>query len=81
MQWRAEAGYKGERIVVLDPADIPQSHAELLVTNELLMRLGFNVELATAEWGTIINHYQAEQCARAHRTRWLEHLQLHFFIL
>ena len=49
-----EAGYKGERIVVLDPADIPQSHAEALVTNELLMRLGFNVELATAEWGTVI---------------------------
>jgi peptide/nickel transport system substrate-binding protein len=30
-----EGGYKGERIVVLDTADIPQHHAEALVTNEL----------------------------------------------
>jgi peptide/nickel transport system substrate-binding protein len=50
----AEAGYKGERIVVLDAADIPQLHAESLVTADLLKRLGLNVELATAEWGTII---------------------------
>jgi len=50
----AEAGYKGERVVVLDAADIPQLHAESLVTADLLKRLGLNVELATAEWGTII---------------------------
>jgi peptide/nickel transport system substrate-binding protein len=49
-----EAGYKGERIVVLDTADIPQHHAEALVTNELLTRLGLNAELSTAEWGTVI---------------------------
>jgi len=49
-----EAGYNGERIVVLDAADIPQLHAEALVTNDLLQRLGLNVELATAEWGTVI---------------------------
>jgi peptide/nickel transport system substrate-binding protein len=49
-----EAGYGGERIVVLDPADIPQLHAEALVTNDLLRRLGLNVELATSEWGTAI---------------------------
>jgi peptide/nickel transport system substrate-binding protein len=49
-----EAGYKGERVVVLDAADIPQLHAEALVTNDLLQRLGLNVELTTAEWGTVI---------------------------
>ena len=49
-----EAGYMGERIVVLDAADIPQLHAESLVTADLLKRLGLNVELATAEWGTTI---------------------------
>jgi peptide/nickel transport system substrate-binding protein len=50
----AEAGYKGERIVLLDPADLPQLHAEALVTNDMLRRLGLNVDLVTAEWGTVI---------------------------
>jgi peptide/nickel transport system substrate-binding protein len=50
----AKAGYTGERVVVLDAADIPQLHAEALVTNDVLHRLGLNVELATAEWGTVI---------------------------
>ena len=30
------------------------SRREALVTNDLLQRLGLNVELATAEWGTVI---------------------------
>jgi peptide/nickel transport system substrate-binding protein len=50
----AEAGYKGERVVLLDPADIPQLHAEALVTNEVFKRLGLNVDLTTTEWGTAI---------------------------
>ena len=49
-----EAGYNGERVVLLDAADIPQLHAEALVTNDLLQKLGLNVELATTEWGTVI---------------------------
>jgi peptide/nickel transport system substrate-binding protein len=50
----AEAGYKGERIVLLDPADLPQLHAEALVANDMLQRLGLNIDLVTAEWGTVI---------------------------
>jgi peptide/nickel transport system substrate-binding protein len=49
-----KAGYNGERVVLLDAADIPQLHAEALVTNDLLQKLGLNVELATTEWGTVI---------------------------
>jgi peptide/nickel transport system substrate-binding protein len=49
-----EAGYKGERIVVLDATDIPQLHAEALITNDLFRKLGLNVELATSEWGTVV---------------------------
>jgi peptide/nickel transport system substrate-binding protein len=29
-------------------------HAEALVTNDLLRKLGLNAELATSEWGTVI---------------------------
>ena len=50
----AEAGYRGEPVVLLDPADIPQLHAEAAVTADLLKRLGLNVEVATTEWGTVI---------------------------
>jgi peptide/nickel transport system substrate-binding protein len=50
----AESGYKGERIIVLDPAEIPHIHAEALITNDLLKRLGLNVELATSDWGTVV---------------------------
>ena len=50
----AEAGYHGERVIVLDPADLPQLHAMALVTSDMLHRLGLNVDVVTAEWGTII---------------------------
>jgi peptide/nickel transport system substrate-binding protein len=50
----AEAGYKGERVVLLDPVDNPRLHAEAIVTQDLLQRLGLNVELATSEWGTVV---------------------------
>ena len=57
----AEAGYKGERIVVIDPADIAQLHAEALVTEQLLKKLGLNVELATSEWGTAIKRINVKE--------------------
>jgi len=57
----AEAGYKGERIVLLDPADIPQLHAEALVTNEILKKLGLNVDLTTSELGTAIKRVNTRE--------------------
>jgi peptide/nickel transport system substrate-binding protein len=57
----AEADYKGERVVLLDPADIPQLHAEALVTEELLKKLGLNVDLATSEWGTTIKRVNVKE--------------------
>src|SRR5215475_7548611 len=50
----AEAGYKGEKIVVLDAVDTPTAHAHGLVVFELLKKLGLNVELATSDWGTLV---------------------------
>src|SRR5215468_824303 len=47
------AEYKGERIVLLDPVDVPIAHAEALVANDLLKKLGLNVELAASDWGTV----------------------------
>jgi len=50
----AEAGYKGEKIVVLDAVDQPLIHAEALVVTDLLKKLGLNVEYVASDWGTVV---------------------------
>ena len=50
----AEAGYKGEKIVVLDAVDLPVSHAQALVVFDLLKKLELNVELAPRDWGNVV---------------------------
>ena len=49
-----DAGYKGEPIVVLDGVDLVTSHAHGLVAADLLKKLGFNVEVASSDWGTVV---------------------------
>jgi peptide/nickel transport system substrate-binding protein len=46
---------------MLDAADIPHLHTEALVTNDLLKRLGLKVELATAEWGTVVKRFNMRE--------------------
>jgi peptide/nickel transport system substrate-binding protein len=50
----AEAGYKGEKIVVLDAVDQPNNHAQALVTADVLKKLGLNVDLAASDWGNVV---------------------------
>src|SRR5271169_405984 len=50
----AEAGYNGEKIILLDAVDQPLIHAEALVTTEALKKLGLNVEYVTSDWGTVV---------------------------
>jgi peptide/nickel transport system substrate-binding protein len=50
----AEAGYKGEKIVVLDAVDQPNPHAQAVVAADLLQKLGLNVEVVSADWGTVV---------------------------
>ncbi len=47
------SGYKGERAVLLAPSDYPQINALSLVTADLMRRIGFNVDLAAMDWGTV----------------------------
>jgi peptide/nickel transport system substrate-binding protein len=49
-----EAGYKGEKIILLDAVDQPLIHAEALVTTDILKKLGLNVEYVAADWGTVV---------------------------
>jgi ABC-type transport system substrate-binding protein len=50
----AEAGYKGEPIVVLDGVDLRASHAHGLIAADLLKKLRFNVQLASSDWSTVV---------------------------
>ena len=49
-----EAGYKGERIVVMAPTDQPVLYPQALVFADVLKKLGLNVDLQTMDWSTLI---------------------------
>jgi peptide/nickel transport system substrate-binding protein len=48
----AEAGYKGEKIVLMSP-EIPESHAMAEVANATFQQLGLNVDFQQMDWGTL----------------------------
>jgi len=50
----AEAGYKGEKVLLLSPSDFPSIRQESLVAEAMYKALGMNVELASMDWGTMI---------------------------
>ncbi len=51
----AESGYKGERIVMPAPSDLPQIMAMSQVVQDQLSRAGLHVELQTTDWGTMLS--------------------------
>ena len=57
----SEAGYKGERIVVMVAADYPALYAAGMVGIDLLKRLGFNVDVLTLDFGS----YTQRRASRA----------------
>jgi len=50
----AAAGYRGDPIVVLDPADIGELHALSLVGADALRQAGFNVEVVSLDFGSVV---------------------------
>ena len=49
----ADAGYNGEKVVILSPSDIPSLAPFGEVTNALLKDLGMNVDLQVMDWGSV----------------------------
>jgi len=49
-----EAGYKGEKIVVLVPSDPPVQAAAAMVTVQNLKKIGMNVEAQAMDWSTLL---------------------------
>jgi len=48
------AGYKGERVALLVPTDIPSTNALAEVTADLFRKLGLNLDAQTMDWGTAV---------------------------
>ena len=56
-----EAGYKGEKIVLLSATDQPIVHGQDLVTLAALRNAGLNVELQANDWGTLITRRASKE--------------------
>ena len=50
-----DAGYAGERLVLMDPSDQPHLHAVAQVLNEHMKALGLNVDMQTMDWSTLVS--------------------------
>ncbi len=53
-QLLAEAGYKGEKIIILSSQEIPLIGALAEVTGDALRNIGVNVDMQTSDWGTLV---------------------------
>ncbi|MDX8522746.1 ABC transporter substrate-binding protein [Mesorhizobium dulcispinae] len=49
-----EAGYAGEKVVILDPTDWHVGDAASQLLANTLQKIGINVELASSDWGGIV---------------------------
>ena len=49
-----DAGYAGQKVVIINPTDFPSIGPFGDVTADLLKKLGMNVELQDIDWGTVV---------------------------
>jgi peptide/nickel transport system substrate-binding protein len=56
-----EAGYNNERVVMIAPGDYPQINALSLVSADIMRRLGMNLELISADWGTLVQRRTSKE--------------------
>src|SRR5271170_6604794 len=49
-----DAGYAGERVVILNPTDYAYIRALGLITADVLGKLGMNVDVQEMDWGTLL---------------------------
>jgi len=49
-----DAGYNGERVVIMTPSDYPRIDALCNVAADMMKRCGMNVDLQATDWGSVI---------------------------
>jgi peptide/nickel transport system substrate-binding protein len=55
------AGYGGERVVVLAPADFPSINALAQIGADVLAKIGMTVDLQSLDWGTVVQRRTSKQ--------------------
>jgi len=55
------AGYKGEKIIYLEPTDVPRINAIAEVGADMLRKLGMNVDVVATDWGTTVQRSVSRQ--------------------
>jgi peptide/nickel transport system substrate-binding protein len=55
------AGYNGEKIVILAATTIPTIWAEAQVASDMLTKIGFNVDLQSMEWGSVVQRRASKE--------------------
>ncbi|MEN0074643.1 MAG: ABC transporter substrate-binding protein [Paracraurococcus sp.] len=55
------AGYKGERVVVINPTDFPTIGPFGQITADLLQRCGMTVELQEMDWGSLVQRRTSKE--------------------
>jgi peptide/nickel transport system substrate-binding protein len=56
-----EAGYNGEKVVILDATDQPLVHNQVLMTAEILRQAGVNAQIEANDWGTMITRRASKE--------------------
>ena len=56
-----ETGLVGSKVVVLDAVDLAPVHAQGLLTADLLKALGFQVEMQSYDWNTVITRRNSKE--------------------
>jgi peptide/nickel transport system substrate-binding protein len=69
-QLLAEAGYKGEPIVLMDPTDQQIIHNIAIVAAQSLKEAGFNVDLQSMDWSTLTTRRTNKQAPGAGSPGW-----------
>jgi len=57
----AEAGYNGEKVVLLAATDFPILKPMAEVTNDVLKRMGVNVDYVATDWGTVVQRRASKE--------------------
>jgi peptide/nickel transport system substrate-binding protein len=53
-QMVGDAGYNGQQAVIINPTDFPTIGPFGDITNDLLKKIGINVELQATDWGSVV---------------------------
>ena len=55
------AGYAGEKIIYLEPTDVPRINAIAEVGADMLRKIGMNVDVVATDWGTTVQRSVSRQ--------------------